>query len=143
MRVALDTSVLVAFFLPADELHEKAKKLIDKIIKSEVEYSCVSVINIIELGYVLERVVDKDFAYNSMYAVMYEMPVDIVEVTWDFIVSHSHLKASNPISFCDNATIASAELTSSIPLFTKEKEVVIKAKKLKGPKIQFLEDVEI
>jgi hypothetical protein len=42
-------------------------------------FSCISAVNVAELGYVLERVTeDKDFAQNCMPAVCYEMPIDVL-----------------------------------------------------------------
>jgi hypothetical protein len=70
------------------------------------------------------------------------MNLDIIDFTWDFLVTLAHLKAINPISFCDNATLTAASLTQSEALFTKEKEIISKEMdRIKGAKILFLEDI--
>lgn len=59
--LALDTSVLVAFSLEEEGLHEKAFTLVE--LAFEGVFACISAVNVAELGYVLERVTeDKDFA---------------------------------------------------------------------------------
>ncbi|KAF5416745.1 MAG: hypothetical protein C5S38_02555 [Candidatus Methanophagaceae archaeon] len=58
---ALDTSILVAFFLEEEKLHEKVFTLVD--LAFEGFFACISAVNVAELGYVLERVTeDKEFA---------------------------------------------------------------------------------
>jgi len=123
-------------------LHEKAAKTLDRIFKQEIEYACVSAVNIAEMGYVIERATqDEDYAYNCMYAVFNEMPLDVINLSWDFITTLAHFKAVNAISFCDNATITAASLTKSKALFTREKEIVTKAKVV-GAEIVFLEELK-
>jgi|Deesub1362A_J573_1020465.scaffolds.fasta_scaffold00172_19 predicted nucleic acid-binding protein len=140
MRFALDTSLLVAFFLEDDKLHAKAVDFVGRIFRQEIDYACVSAINIAEMGYVVERATeDEDYSYNCMFAIYNEMPLDVIPVTWDFITALAHLKAVNAISFCDNATIAAAKLTKSKALFTREKEIVSKAN-ITGAEIVFLEE---
>lgn len=139
-RLALDTSVLVAFFLDEERLHERAFELIDFVF--EGFYACISAVNVAELGYVLERVTeDRDFAQNCMHAVCYEMPLDMLPLSWEFMRTLAHLKAVNAISFCDNATLAAANLRKCKAIFTREKEIVAKAKRLTGAEIVFLEDL--
>jgi predicted nucleic acid-binding protein len=59
--LALDTSVLVAFSLEEEGLHEKAFTVLDSTFDGV--FSCSSAVNVAELGYVLERVTEyKDFA---------------------------------------------------------------------------------
>lgn len=141
MRYAIDTSVLVAFFLEEDKFHKKSVTFMDKIFNNEIDYACLSAINISETGYVIERATNNEnYAYNCMYSLYNEIPVDIITLSWDFIVTLAHLKAINPISFCDNATIAAANLTRSKALFTREKEFVGKSK-ITGSEIVFLEDI--
>ncbi len=53
----------------------------------------------------------------------------------------AHLKAVNAISFCDNATLAAANLRSCKALFTREKEIVAKTMRLTGPEVMFLEEL--
>ena len=102
-------------------------------------YACVSGIIIAEMGYVLERATeDEEYAYNCMFAVNQEMPMDVLPLTWEFLTTLAHFKALNPISFCDNATLTAAKLTNSTALFTKEKELVAK-KPIIGAEITFLE----
>jgi predicted nucleic acid-binding protein len=138
--LALDTSVLVAFFLEEEKLHEKAFKLVELVF--EGYFACISAVNVAEIGYVLERVTeDKDFAQNCMHAVCYEMPIDVLPSSWEFMRRLAHLKAVNAISFCDNATLATAKLRSCKALFTREKEIVAKAMRLTGPEIMFLEEL--
>lgn len=138
--LALDTSVLVAFFLEEEKLHEKAFRLVE--FAFEGSFACISAVNVAELGYVLERVTeDKDFAQNCMHAVCYEMPIDVLPLSWEFMRTLAHLKAVNAISFCDNATLAAANLRSCKALFTREKEIVAKAMRLSGPEIMFLEEL--
>ena len=138
--LALDTSVLVAFFLEEDMLHEEAFKLVELVF--EGYFACISAVNVAEIGYVLERVTeDKEFAQNCMHAVCYEMPIDVLPLSWEFMRKLAHLKAVNAISFCDNATLAAANLQSCKALFTREKEIVAKAMRLTGPEIMFLEEL--
>jgi predicted nucleic acid-binding protein len=138
--LALDTSVLVAFFLEGEKLHEKAFKLVE--LAFEGFFACISAVNVAEIGYVLERVTeDNDFAQNCMHAVCYEMPIDVLPLSWEFMSTLAHLKAVNAISFCDNATLAAATLQSCKALFTREKEIVAKAMRLSGPEIMFLEEL--
>jgi len=138
--LALDTSVLVAFFLEEEKLHEKAFRLVE--FAFEGSFACISAVNVAELGYVLERVTeDKDFAQNCMHAVCYEMPIDVLPLSWEFMRTLAHLKAVNAISFCDNATLAAANLRSCKALFTREKEIVAKAMRLTGAEIMFLEEL--
>ncbi len=59
--LALDTSILVAFSLEEEGLHEKAFTLVDSTFVGF--FACISAVNVAELGYVLERVTeDKEFA---------------------------------------------------------------------------------
>jgi predicted nucleic acid-binding protein len=103
--LALDTSVIVPFFLEEDMLHEEAFKLVESVF--EGYFACISAVNVAEIGYVLERVTeDKEFAQNCMHAVCYEMPIDVLPLSWEFMRKLAHLKAVNAISFCDNATLA-------------------------------------
>jgi len=76
-----------------------------------------------------------------MHAVCYEMPIDVLPLSWEFMRTLAHLKAVNAISFCDNATLAAANLQSCKALFTREKEIVAKAMRLTGPDIMFLEEL--
>ncbi|NOR78297.1 MAG: PIN domain-containing protein [Methanophagales archaeon] len=138
--LALDTSVIVPFFLEEDMLHEEAFKLVESVF--EGYFACISAVNVAEIGYVLERVTeDKEFAQNCMHAVCYEMPIDVLPLSWEFMRKLAHLKAVNAISFCDNATLAAANLQSCKALFTREKEIVAKAMRLTGPEIMFLEEL--
>ncbi len=143
MKFAIDTSILVAFFLPEDRLHIRAKNLINKILSGEIEYACVSIVNIAEMGYVLERSTqNQEYSYNSIAAAYSSLNLDVITFSWDFLTTLSHLKAINPISFCDNATLTAAKLSHSPALFTKEREIVFKLKdKLKGEEILFIEDL--
>ena len=144
MRVALDTSIFVAFYLPEDKLHLSAKNLIDRIISREISYACISKIILAEIGYILERITqDKEYVSNCLYSTMLHLSLDVIDLTWDFIVNLAHLKAVNPISFCDNATLTAAKLTSSDEIFKKEKEIIDRKKsKIQGAKIIFLEDLQ-
>ncbi len=59
--LALDTSVLVAFFIEGEKLHGKAFKLLELAFVGF--FACIPAVNVAELGYVLERVKeDKEFA---------------------------------------------------------------------------------
>lgn len=132
---------MVAFFLEDGKLHKKAVNILDMVFRQEIGYACISSINIAEMGYVIERATqDEDYAYNCMYAVFNEMPLDVISLSWDFITALAHFKAVNAISFCDNATITAASLTRSKALFTKEKEIVTKAKVV-GAEVMFLDDL--
>jgi len=144
MKYAIDTSVLVASLVTTDKLHGRAKVFMNKIQAGEIEYGCVSRITLAEMGYILERLThDAEYAHNSIYSFSQYLNLEILDVTWDFITTLAHLKAINPISFCDNATLAAAQLTNAIALFTKEKAIVTRNKsKLTGPEIVFLEDLE-
>ena len=51
--LALDTSVLVAFFLEGEKLHEKAFKLVE--LAFEGVFACISAVNVAEIGYVVEE----------------------------------------------------------------------------------------
>ncbi|NMX20888.1 hypothetical protein C5S30_00280 [ANME-1 cluster archaeon GoMg4] len=138
--LAIDTSVLVAFFLEEERLHEKAFMLVD--LAFEGFFACTSAVNVAELGYVIERVTEgKDFAQNCMHAVCYEMPIDVLPLSWEFMKTLAHLKAVSAISFCDNATLAAANLRSCKALFTREKEIIAKATRLIGAEILFLEEL--
>ena len=55
MRCAIDTSIFVAFFLEEDKFHEKSVKFMEKLFNNEIDYACLSAINIAETGYVIER----------------------------------------------------------------------------------------
>ncbi len=141
MRMALDTSILVAFFIKEDKHHEEAFKVINDIIERKTEYGCFSAINLAEMGYVIERVTDdEEYAYNCMYSGSNELSLDIIPLSWDFITNIAHLKAKNAISFCDNATITAARLTKSKAVFTKEKEIVQKST-IEGAEIVFLDEI--
>jgi len=144
MRFAIDTSVFVAFFLRDDEYHNVAKKLIDELFTGKVEYACTSVINIAEAGYVIEKATDNEnYAYSCMYAIYNDIPIDIVTVTWDFITTLAHFKAKNPISFCDNATLAAAYIRRCKAAFTKEKEIITKKKNIVGAEIVFIDELNL
>ena len=57
------------------------------------------------------------------------------------MINLSHLKAVNPVSFCDNATLTSAKTTNSRAIFTKEKELVERERgKIQGACITFLDE---
>ncbi|MHA1649154.1 MAG: type II toxin-antitoxin system VapC family toxin [Candidatus Helarchaeota archaeon] len=142
MKVALDTSILVGFFLPDDLIHQLTKTVINRILSNKIEYACMSKINLIEMGYIIERATEnQDYAYNCMFSVQHDLTIDIIDLTWDFMTSLAHLKAVNPISFCDNATLTAAHLTRSQALFSREKEIVNRRfKRIKGPEIIFIED---
>ncbi|MEX2681630.1 MAG: PIN domain-containing protein [Candidatus Sigynarchaeota archaeon] len=142
MRVAVDSSVLVGYFIDSDKAHPLGVKLVDSILDGGIEYACVSKITIAETGYVLERKTgDETFAYNCMHAITHDLGFDVLEFTWEFMVNLSHLKAVNPISFCDNATLVAAKLTNSRALFSKEKEIVEKQRsKLQGAGITFIDE---
>ncbi|MBN2151566.1 MAG: PIN domain-containing protein [Candidatus Lokiarchaeota archaeon] len=143
MRVALDSSVLVGYFIDSDSIHAHAVRLIDKILDGTASYACVSKITVAETGYVLERKTkDETFAYTSMHALTNDLRLDVLDLTWEFTITLSHLKAINPVSFCDNATITAARLTNSSAVFTKEKEILAREKgRLQGASILFLEEL--
>lgn len=69
------------------------------------------------------------------------MPIDVLPLSWEFMKTLAHLKAVNAISFCDNATLAVANLRSCKALFTREKEIIAKATRLIGAEILFLEEL--
>jgi predicted nucleic acid-binding protein len=142
VRIAVDSSVLVGYFIDSDKTHSLGVKLVDKILDGGIEYACVSRITIAETGYVIERKTgDEIFAYNCMHAMVNDLGFDVLEFTWEFMVNLSHLKAVNPISFCDNATITAAKVTNSRALFSKEKEIVVREKsKLQGAGITFIDE---
>ena len=142
MRIALDSSVLVGYFVDDDPLHDMAMQLMEKNLNGEIEYACVSKITIAELGYVIERKMsDAGFTYNCMHSTANDLALDVIDVTWEFILALAHLKAVNVISFCDNATLTAAKLTNGEAIFSKEKEIVLKAKdKLHGAGIIFLDE---
>jgi predicted nucleic acid-binding protein len=142
MRVALDSSVLVGYFIDSDKAHPLGVKLVDDILDGGIEYACASKISIAETGYVIERKTgDETFAYNCMHAMVNDLGLDVLEFTWDFMINLSHLKAVNPVSFCDNATLTSAKTTNSRAIFTKEKELVERERgKIQGACITFLDE---
>jgi predicted nucleic acid-binding protein len=143
VRVAIDSSVLVGYFIDSDKIHAAGLKLVDSILAGEIEYACVSKVTLAETGYVIERITnDETFAYNCMYTITNDFGLDVLEFSWEFMITLAHLKAVNPISFCDNATLAAAKLTHSSALFSKEKEIVARDKgKLQGAGIVFVEDL--
>jgi len=142
VRITIDSSVLVGYFIDQDHLHDMAMQLIEKVLNGEIEYACVSKIAIAELGYVIERKTsDAAFTYNCIHSTANDLALDVIDVSWEFIIALAHLKAVNAISFCDNATLTTAKLTNGEALFSKEKEIVLKDKdKLQGAGILFLED---
>ncbi len=142
MRIAVDSSVLVGYFIDTDKVHPLGVKLVDKILDGGIEYACVSKIAIAETGYVIERKTgDETFTYNCTHAIANDLGFDVLEFTWEFMVNLAHLKAVNPVSFCDNATITAAKVTNSRALFSKEKEIVVREKgKLQGAGITFLDE---
>lgn len=143
MKLALDTSVLVAFFVPSDANHARAEALVNEILTGQLEYACLSYINVAEMGYVLERIFDSQtYAYHCMMAAVHDLGADVLDVSWDFLTALAHLKAVNSISFCDNATIASASLTLSSALFAREKELVARNREqIQGAEILFLDEI--
>jgi len=143
VRFALDSSVLVGYFIDSNKVHAPAVRLIDNILDGTVSYACVSKITVAETGYVLERKTnDENFAYTCMHALTNDLRLDVLDLTWELTIILSHLKAINPVSFCDNATITAAKLTNSNALFTKEKEILAREKgKLQGASILFLEEL--
>ncbi len=77
-----------------------------------------------------------------MEIVLKNLNLEIIELTWDFMKERAHLKAINAISFCDNATLAAANVTGSVPVFLREKELITKKKEsLVGPPIRFLDEL--
>ena len=76
-----------------------------------------------------------------MHAVCYEMSIDMLPLSWEFMSTLAHLKAVKAISFCDNASLAAANHQSCKALFTREKEIVAKAMRLSCPEIMFLEEL--
>jgi predicted nucleic-acid-binding protein len=143
MKYALDSSVFIGYFLPEDRYHKQATQFVTKILNKVIEYACISKISVTETGYILERATnDREFVYQSLYTMLYELGLDVIEYSWDFIIKHSHFKAINPISFCDNAVITAANLTSSKAIFSKEKEIVaLGVDKIQGAEVLFLEDL--
>jgi predicted nucleic acid-binding protein len=143
MKYALDTSVLVAYFLPEDPWNEHATNLLQQILDGTIEYCCVSKINIAEAGYVLERATEsRDYAINAMAAITGEFGLDVLDLTWDFMITLAHLKALNSIAFCDNATLAAGNLTKAQAIFSKEREIMQKSRnQIKGAKIVFLDEI--
>jgi predicted nucleic acid-binding protein len=142
MRVALDSSVLVGYFMDSDKEHANGVKLVDEILAGGIDYACVSKINIAETGYVIERKTnDETFAYNCMHALINDLGLDVLEFTWEFMITLAHFKAMNPVSFCDNATLAAAKMTNSRAIFTREKELVERERgKVQGSRVTFLDE---
>ncbi|HMF34932.1 MAG TPA: PIN domain-containing protein [Candidatus Lokiarchaeia archaeon] len=145
MKLALDTSFLVAFFVPSDASHAAAETLVNEILNGHVEYACMSYLNVAEMGYILERIFDSQtYAYHCMMAAVHDLSADVLDVSWDFLTTLAHLKAVNPISFCDNATIASAALTDSAALFIREKEIVARSReRIQGAEVLFLDEIQL
>ena len=143
MKFALDTSVMVAFFVPSDANHTRAESLVDEVLSGQLEYACISYINVAEMGYVIERIFDSQtYAYHCMMAAVHDLGADVLDVSWDFLTALAHLKAINPISFCDNATIASASLTNSSALFIREKEIIARNREqIQGAEVLFLDEI--
>ncbi len=95
------------------------------------------------MGYILECLThDTEYAHNSIYSVSQYLNLEILDVSWDFVTTLAHLKANNPFSFCDNATLAAAQFTHATAIFTREKELLARKKaKIVGPEVQLLEDL--
>ena len=144
MKIAIDSSVLVGFYLQEDTFHNQAVELFDAIINEEVSYACTSLVNVAEMGYVLERATnDELYAVNCIKSILEDLPIEIIPFEKKFAIKLAHFKAQNAISFCDNATITAANMTESSAVFTKEKEVVDKIDDLIGAEILFLEDMAV
>jgi predicted nucleic acid-binding protein len=143
MKYTLDSSVFVGYFLPEDKSHKQATQLVTNILNKDIEYACISKISVTETGYILERVTnDREFVYQSLYTMLFELGLDVIEYSWDFIIKHSHFKAINHISFCDNAVITAANLTASQAVFSKEKEIIaLGVDKIQGAEVLFLDDL--
>ncbi len=95
------------------------------------------------MGYILKRLtLDAEYAHNRIYSFSQYLNLEILDVTWDLVTTLAHLKANNPISFCDNTTLAAAQLTHATAILTREKELIARNKaKIIEPEVQFLEDL--
>jgi predicted nucleic acid-binding protein len=99
------------------------------ILDGSFEYACVSKISVAETGYILERKTnDGMFAYNCMIAMINDLTLDVLDISWEFIIDLAHAKAINSFSFCDNVTITAAKQSNSQALFSKEKEIINKGR---------------
>lgn len=142
MKIAIDTSVLVGLYLPEDKYHSESMSLMNKVIDNSFESACTSILNIAEMGWVIERATeDEEYAVNCMLSVLEDLPLEILYLEWDFVKALAHYKANNSISLCDNATIVCASIKDGKAIFTREKEIIDKLHDLIGAEIVFLEDM--
>ncbi len=128
MKVLLDTSCLVSFFL-MDEHYSKAKNILEKIIKGEIE-SLISALSLVELCGVIRRNVDEGVAkevQNKMNELIEKNLIGVVPLKISDAYKASNLAIITMLKGAD-AIIVQASKEYNAELFTFDEEIKKKAK---------------
>lgn len=105
-RFVLDSFALLAYF-QAEPRGLKVREILKQVRSGEAE-AFLSLINLGEILYIVERKIDRGTSIETLHDVA-ELPIRIAEVTAERVVSAAHIKASFPISYTDAFAVALAE----------------------------------
>lgn len=114
----LDSYALLAF-LGGEPGKEVVRACLDKANRKELKLY-LSLINLGEVLYITERV-HKLTAAQSALALIEQLPIEVLPVTKETVLSAAHIKAHFPIAYAD-AFAAAAALDRGNPILTGDPE---------------------
>jgi ribonuclease VapC len=101
-----DSFALLAFF-QAESAALKVKEIL-KRARNEDAVVLLSAINLGEILYTVERKLGRAISEETWHDVM-GLPLKVIEVTMDRVLSAAHIKGSFPISYADAFALALAQ----------------------------------
>jgi predicted nucleic acid-binding protein len=109
-RFVFDSFALLAYF-QAEPAALKVKEIL-KQAQNEEAVVFLSVINLGEITYTVERKLGRDTSQETLHDIL-TLPVQIAEATLDRVLAAAHIKASFPVSYADAFAVALAQETAA------------------------------
>jgi ribonuclease VapC len=109
-RFVFDSFAFLAYF-QAEPAALKVKEILRQAQREDVVIF-LSVINLGEISYTVERKLGPETSQETLHDIL-TLPVQIVDVTMDSVLSAAHVKAAFPISYTDAFAVALAQETEA------------------------------
>jgi predicted nucleic acid-binding protein len=105
-----DSFALLAYF-QAEPAALKVKEILTQA-RNEDAVVFLSVINLGEIAYTVERKLGRETSQETLHDIL-TLPVQIVDVTLNSVLSAAHVKAGFPVSYADAFAVALAQETEA------------------------------
>ncbi len=109
-RFVFDSFALLTYF-QAEPAALKVKEILTQA-RNEDAVVFLSVINLGEIVYTVERKLGRETSQEILHDIL-TLPLQIVEVTLDSVLSAAHVKAGFPVSYADAFVVALAQETEA------------------------------